>query len=112
MSSLYGDELVETHRESLDSKLDLRYGRERPRPRFSRHRAECHSFHFPEGEARAAVRAARRRHCNERAGGRASKTSVCTAASLRCRWGASYARSSFFQPTKGIGPTRAAYVTA
>ncbi|EIF34607.1 transcriptional regulator [Burkholderia sp. Ch1-1] len=34
MSRWYGDELVDTHRESLDSKLDLRYGRGRPRPLF------------------------------------------------------------------------------
>jgi DNA-binding IclR family transcriptional regulator len=34
MSRWYGDELVDTHRETHDSELDLRYGRGRPRPLF------------------------------------------------------------------------------
>lgn len=34
MSRWYGDELVDTHRETCDAKLDLRYGRGRPRPLF------------------------------------------------------------------------------
>jgi DNA-binding IclR family transcriptional regulator len=34
MSRWYGDELVDTHRETHDVKLDLRYGRGRPRPLF------------------------------------------------------------------------------
>lgn len=34
MSRWYGDELVDTHRETHDAKLDLRYGRGRPRPLF------------------------------------------------------------------------------
>ncbi|WP_322012828.1 IclR family transcriptional regulator [Paraburkholderia sp. J12] len=34
MSRWYGDSLVDTHRETLDAALDLRYGRGRPRPLF------------------------------------------------------------------------------
>ncbi len=34
MSRWYGDELVDTHRETRDASLDLRYGRGRPRPLF------------------------------------------------------------------------------
>ncbi|ABE36866.1 bacterial transcriptional regulator family protein [Paraburkholderia xenovorans LB400] len=34
MSRWYGDELVDTHRETRDATLDLRYGRGRPRPLF------------------------------------------------------------------------------
>ncbi|BCG05436.1 IclR family transcriptional regulator (plasmid) [Paraburkholderia sp. PGU19] len=34
MSRWYGDELVDTHRETHDTTLDLRYGRGRPRPLF------------------------------------------------------------------------------
>jgi len=34
MSRWYGDELVDTHRETHDATLDLRYGRGRPRPLF------------------------------------------------------------------------------
>jgi DNA-binding IclR family transcriptional regulator len=34
MSRWYGDALVDTHRETLDATLDLRYGRGRPRPLF------------------------------------------------------------------------------
>lgn len=34
MSRWYGDELVDTHRETHDAGLDLRYGRGRPRPLF------------------------------------------------------------------------------
>jgi len=50
MSRWYGDELVDTHRETHDAALDLRYGRGRPRPLFLGAAAKAILSSFPKAK--------------------------------------------------------------
>lgn len=50
MSRWYGNELVDTHRETYDAALDLRYGRGRPRPLFLGAAPKAILSTFPNGQ--------------------------------------------------------------